>query len=593
MLGRIKNLFVERKSSAMDALFDLGAQTAATIAVSPSAALRCVPVYAGARVRCETLGSMPFLLYKRRDDQGKDRATDHELYHLLHDRPNGWTSAADFIMQIELDTITDGAGYALANRSGDKIVELIRLAPGSVECKTDDATLEPKYEVTLKNNTRRTYRWQDILHVPAFGGLSPIKQAREAIGVCMAMEQYAGKLFGNGGRPSGVLKVKGKLSPTSHDRIRDSWRRLHGGENAGGTAILEDGTEFAPLAFNSVDLQFQELRGFQVIEIARALGVPPMLLMDFGRATWGNSEQMAQAFLTFTLLPRMKLWQGAVMRLLSADDQNNIVPEFLADALVTAEIAARFEAYSKAITNGFLNPNEVRAMENRPPYEGGNEFRVPMNTEAPAGRAQSRDETAGATGQAEDCRMKPEWGFAFDLDTKAISDDGEFSGYAAIFGNEDLGRDIIVKGAFAKSLARCPAAKVKMLRQHDPEEPIGVWLDLIEDSKGLRAKGKLILDTVKGRETHALMRAGALDGLSIGFRTLKDRFDRAKGIRFVEEVELPEISVVTFPMNPRATVATVKSHDIGSARLSCRPSTAPRRRLKHETSSRPARLHRA
>ena len=162
--------------------------------------------------------------------------------------------------------------------------------------------------------------------------------------------------------------------------------------------------------------------------------------------------------------------------------------------------------------------------------------------------------------------MKPEWGFAFDLDTKAISDEGEFSGYAAIFGNEDLGRDIIVKGAFAKSLTRRPAAKVKMLRQHDPEEPIGVWLDLVEDSKGLRAKGKLILDTVKGRETLALMRAGALDGLSIGFRTIKDRFDRAKGIRFVEEVDVPEISIVTFPMNPRATVATVKSHDTGSAR---------------------------
>jgi phage portal protein BeeE len=116
--------------------------------------------------------------------------------------------------------------------------------------------------------------------------------------------------------------------------------------------------------------------------------VPPNLLMDFGRATWGNAEQMAQGFLTFTLLPRMKLWAGAVSRLLSPEEQGQFVPEFVADALVQAEIAARFEAYAKAITNGILNPNEVRGLENRPPYEGGSEFRVPMNTEAPGGSSE-------------------------------------------------------------------------------------------------------------------------------------------------------------------------------------------------------------
>lgn len=159
-----------------------------------------------------------------------------------------------------------------------------------------------------------------------------------------------------------------------------------------------------------------------------------------------------------------------------------------------------------------------------------------------------------------------EFGFALDLDFKAVSDEGEFAGHAAEFGNEDLGRDVIMPGAFAKSLQRRPAAEVKMLRQHDPDEPIGIWLDLAEDKKGLRAKGKLILDTVKGRETHVLMRAGALDGLSIGFRTLKDHFDRAKGIRYLDELDVPEISIVTFPLNPRATVSTVKGDDPERAR---------------------------
>lgn len=164
--------------------------------------------------------------------------------------------------------------------------------------------------------------------------------------------------------------------------------------------------------------------------------------------------------------------------------------------------------------------------------------------------------------------MKTETHFSFaaDIDFKAVTDEGEFSGYAAVFNNEDHGRDIVLPAAFAKSLQRRPAGRVKMLRQHDPEEPIGIWLDLQEDARGLKAKGKLILETVKGRETHALMRAGALDGMSIGYRTIKDRYDRAKGIRYLEELDLPEISVVTFPMNDRARVSAVKYEDADRAR---------------------------
>ncbi len=162
--------------------------------------------------------------------------------------------------------------------------------------------------------------------------------------------------------------------------------------------------------------------------------------------------------------------------------------------------------------------------------------------------------------------MTNEHGFLIDLDVKAITAEGEFRGYASIFNNEDLGRDIVVPGAFAKSLARRPAARVKMLREHYSGDPVGIWTNLVEDSKGLRAEGRLILETQRGRETHTLMKAGAIDGLSIGYRTLKDRHDRAKGVRYLEELDLPEISIVTFPMNPRSTVQTVKNHDPERAR---------------------------
>lgn len=155
----------------------------------------------------------------------------------------------------------------------------------------------------------------------------------------------------------------------------------------------------------------------------------------------------------------------------------------------------------------------------------------------------------------------PEKGAVFELDTKAIGEDGTFHGYASVFGEVDLGRDIVQTGAFTKSLKTRPASRVKMLRDHDQREPIGIFIDIVEDAKGLKVTGKLILDTVKGRETHALMKAGALDSLSIGYRTKASRLDKAKGLRLLDEVELHEISVVTFAMLPTATISSVKSEN--------------------------------
>lgn len=396
MFGRISKFFERKSASSFDFLLGAGMQTAASIAVSPEIALRCIPVYAGVRVRCETLGALPLHLYAKDDAGKKDRAVDHPLYKLLRDRPNPWTSAAEFVMQLEQDAITDGAGFALANRSGDKIVELIRLSPKAMTVRIDANTLEPTYDLTLAGGKKINYSWQDILHIPtdlpglnlhSQGRGSPIRQAREAIGLTMAMERHAGLLFGNGARPSGVLTYKGKFNKDALERLKASWRQAHAGEASGGTAILEDGIEFQPLTFNSVDMQFQELRAFQVVEIARALGVPPTLMQELGRATWANAEEMSQTFLAFTILPRMKLWQGAISRLLSAEDQAKYYPEFMVDELVKADIAQRFAAYAQAIQARIFSPNEVRAKENMAPYEGGDEFANPNitpNAPAPA-----------------------------------------------------------------------------------------------------------------------------------------------------------------------------------------------------------------
>lgn len=147
---------------------------------------------------------------------------------------------------------------------------------------------------------------------------------------------------------------------------------------------------------------------------------------------------------------------------------------------------------------------------------------------------------------------------AHDLSPTVVSD-GTFEGYASLFHRRDTGNDIVLPGAFRDSLARRGTKGVKMLFQHDANQPIGVWDAIEEDTRGLFVRGKLMPDVARAKEVLSLMRAGALDGLSIGFRAVKGQRDRATGIRRLERVDLWEISVVTFPMHPDARIASVKS----------------------------------
>ncbi|MBM6581373.1 HK97 family phage prohead protease [Microvirga sp. BT689] len=140
----------------------------------------------------------------------------------------------------------------------------------------------------------------------------------------------------------------------------------------------------------------------------------------------------------------------------------------------------------------------------------------------------------------------------------AVDAEGVFEGYASLFGEADLGKDVVMPGAFRESLRNRGAAHVRLLWQHDPGQPIGRWLSISEDLRGLRVRGRLNLAVERARDIHALMRDGAVDGLSIGFRVERARAERPTGLRRLEKLDLWEISVVTFPMLPGARVETVK-----------------------------------
>lgn len=150
---------------------------------------------------------------------------------------------------------------------------------------------------------------------------------------------------------------------------------------------------------------------------------------------------------------------------------------------------------------------------------------------------------------------------SYALQIKATGDDGVIEGYGSVFGVKDNYDDVIAKGAFMDSLKAHKAAGTMpaMLWQHDSDKPIGVWTEMVEDEKGLRIKGQLAMETVKGKEAHALLKMGALNGLSIGFMSKQWAYDRDTEVRTLTEIDLWEVSLVTFPANEKARVTNVKS----------------------------------
>ncbi len=149
---------------------------------------------------------------------------------------------------------------------------------------------------------------------------------------------------------------------------------------------------------------------------------------------------------------------------------------------------------------------------------------------------------------------------AVPLDLKAVAEDGEFEGYLSTFGNVDRGMDMVMPGAFRRTLKERKLSSIKLLRDHDTRKVIGKWLSMDEDDRGLKVRGKLFAGTVQlATETLALMREGALDAMSIGYRTIKAQWDEEQGVRKLLDLDLWEGSIVTFPMNEMATVDAVKN----------------------------------
>ncbi|WP_296583003.1 phage portal protein [Xanthobacter sp.] len=383
----------QRKSLAapdagMMALFGASAPTAAGVSVGPGSALQVPAVACAVRAISEAVATLDVKVM-RRDGAAEVEAPEHPVAGLLRDRVNEWTAGFEFLRDLVASALLyDQGGLAWVNRVGARPVEVIAYDAAHLTAQRhEDGTGAYRYFINGREEPAA-----NIIHLRSPFGRSPVTLARESIGLALTLDAHAARLFGNGAKPSGLLSLKGRATPEAIKRIREAWHLAHGGGKSGGTAIVDDDASYSPLTMTSVDGQFMELTGFQVLQIARAFRVPPQMLFDLERATWSNSEQMGREFLTYTLEPWLRAAESALrLALFSPEEYPTHRVMFERDDLTRADLGARATAYSSLIASRVVNPNEVRAWEGLPAYEGGAEFANPHTGSNQAGAAAPQD----------------------------------------------------------------------------------------------------------------------------------------------------------------------------------------------------------
>lgn len=369
-------------SADLFALFGV-TTTASGVAISADAALRVPAVGSAIRLISEAVASLDVMVKEVAADGTEKTVHDHPARAFLADAANDWTSGYELIRDLVIDGLTDDrGGLAYVNRTASgEIAELIRYRSGLINVDISQNTGQPIYR--LENVLTDP---ANIIHFREPFGRAPLNLAREAIAVAFLLEQHAANLFSNGARPGGVLMFPKGMGEAAVKAAISAWQKTHGpGGSSGGTAILYDGAEFKPHAFTSTDAQFLENRKFQILEVARCFRVPPSMLFDLDRATWGNTEQMGREFLVYCLEPRLRALEGALRRaLFSPADQGRFAIRFDRDDLTRADLQTRATTINSLIATKVINPNEGREWIGLGPREGGEVFENPNITTTPA-----------------------------------------------------------------------------------------------------------------------------------------------------------------------------------------------------------------
>lgn len=365
-------------SSRMAQIFGIRAKTASGADVTESNALSLSAVWSAVRFLSETGASLPLKTYKRRANGGRDAATDHPAYLLLHDSPNPEMSAFMWreagIGHLELH----GNWYnEIETTIGGDLRHIWPLTPDTVTpLRAPNGDLY--YEIS-ENGRVKQLPPNKVLHVPGFGfdglkGYSPIQIHREVIGLGMAMERAGSTFFGNSAIPSGILFNKGTLTKELRDENRRTWRELHGqnGKEQNGTGVLFGDWDFKTMSIPFKDAEWILGRQFGITDIARIFRVAPHILYELTRSTNNNIEHQGIENVVYSIRPRcVRIEQECNRKLFREEERGDYYVEHLIDGLLRGDQASRAAALQIMRQNGIINGDEWREIENLNPIEDG------------------------------------------------------------------------------------------------------------------------------------------------------------------------------------------------------------------------------
>ncbi|KKL90055.1 hypothetical protein LCGC14_1908510, partial [marine sediment metagenome] len=369
-----------------------GATTGSGKRVTTDNALTCSVVYAAVKVISDSIGALPIGIFTTDSNGNRTPATNNPLFQVLHTRPNPEQTAMEFYEAVSCDLLMHGNFFAVIERDGSGApAELWRLIPQCVQIERLNGKLVYNYQTSTQGI--KVFQRDSIVHVRNMSkdgvyGLSVIALHRESIGLSLAAQEYAAKMYANGAVPSGILSTENRLSPEGTKNLKTQWDATHkGSANSHRVSVLTDGLKFQPMAFSPVDAEMLAQRQFSVQEIARVFRVPAHMVGDLSRATFSNIENQSLEFVRDTIRPWVVRIEQAFERdLLNDAARVNTSFNFNLDALLRADIKTRFESYQTGFMNSIYSTNEIRQIEgmNSIGEEGEKHYRpiqlVPLDT---------------------------------------------------------------------------------------------------------------------------------------------------------------------------------------------------------------------
>lgn len=380
----------ERWGSAWRTLF--GGRTASGVNVTEESSLGLSAAYRAITLLAQVTSTLPLHLYEGLSDADRSRSRTHPAARLAR-RPNPVHDGQTFAEIMTAQLVGRGNAYAeVVWGDGDdgkyRPVMLWPIPAAQVKPGLLREEVEKYYEVTPPNGGKKVIlSSEECLHLRTMGdaleGWSPLRMAREAIGLGLAQEQHAAAEFGNGNVPSGILKFGRKPSQEDINAFKAGWTSDHGGSKNRGKIgwIWGEDANWIQTTISNVDAQFLENRKFQVIELARFFGVPPHLLYDLDRATFSNIEHQGLEFLAYTLAYWLTKWtNGWESAVLLPDERDAMFFEHQTAALLKTDTKTRYETYVLARQWGILDGNEIRKKENYPSRPDGRDLVLPSGS---------------------------------------------------------------------------------------------------------------------------------------------------------------------------------------------------------------------